>query len=541
MLWYGAPNGHNIDHNLVWMTNFTSQVAQGDLYPRWLMDMNRGVGSPVFYFYGPLPFHIISPFSLLLSNSPLTQQLAWGEWCLIALSGLAFFFYARRHSRTGVALVCGCLYMVLPYHFEINLWQRQDLGEIAIYIWMPLILHYTEKLFDSKRGQVGLAVTYALLLLSHLPGALLFSICLGTYVLTQISSRESFKALLQVACAAAIGILLAGIYIVPALFSQDYIYSEIWQLFNFGEWLFPDWKQLMVNPEARAFGERLFLVLGIETVAFAVCLISLLRRRDAIGVRPLVGLLVMVVLCWFLMSSWSRFVWEHAPLLAKVQFPWRIAIVIDFATALAVLYAAHSLYVLRDRYSAAALAISFTLLIGTLATSDVIGKLDPFYDATRIAVRDEYVRIGGEAPEYTTAWNPVNPVKFLRFEVEAPEQSQVTFDPAKGNVAVKRWSPRRIELTVTLAEPDSILVRQFYYPNWRATIDGRKKQAVEPSKQWGLLKLSLPAGHYGLALTLEPLPQERIGAAATLLGVLLLLLWTQRPRVAPLLTWSRHA
>src|SRR5690606_40232705 len=90
MLWLGASNGHSIIYNLVWMKDFAAQLAQGDWYPRWLMHLNHGAGSPVFYFYGPLPFYIAAMPALLLAGSKLTIQLAFAEWLLIALSGLAF-------------------------------------------------------------------------------------------------------------------------------------------------------------------------------------------------------------------------------------------------------------------------------------------------------------------------------------------------------------------------------------------------------------------------------------------------------------------
>jgi hypothetical protein len=70
------------------------------------------------------------------------------------------------------------------------------------------------------------------------------------------------------------------------------------------------------------------------------------------------------------------------------------------------------------------------------------------------------------------------------------------------------------------------VVRQFYFPNWRAkNADGAALEVI-PAPINGLVQLNLPSGHYSLALQLLPLEQELVGTAVTLGGVVLLLLWT---------------
>ena len=111
MLRQGAPMGHNIGYNLTWLTHFSNQVAQGDIYPRWLMNMNRGAGSPDFYFYGPLPFYVTSMVKFITPGLQTLKQLAWGECLLIFLSGVTFFLYARARFETATAFCGAALYM----------------------------------------------------------------------------------------------------------------------------------------------------------------------------------------------------------------------------------------------------------------------------------------------------------------------------------------------------------------------------------------------------------------------------------------------
>ena len=62
-LFYGIFDAPDlIPYHLKWSKHFAEQFWQGDLYPRWLMDMNAGLGSPTFFFYPPIPYYFNSLF-----------------------------------------------------------------------------------------------------------------------------------------------------------------------------------------------------------------------------------------------------------------------------------------------------------------------------------------------------------------------------------------------------------------------------------------------------------------------------------------------
>lgn len=529
MLWYGASNGHSIVYNLVWLKNFSAQVAQGDLYPRWLMDMNHGGGSPVFFFYAPLPFFISTIPALLLSGSKLTIQLAWGEWLLIALSGVAFYRFASRRYEHGIALVGAVLYMLLPYHFEIDLWRRQDVGELANYIWMPLVLYYTEKLFDGRRAVSGLAVSYSLMMMSHLPSALLFSLGIAGYVAVLLWHLHSWKQFPRFASAIAVGILLAAVYWVPALFSEQYVRADkLWTpYFDFHRWFFPIGEAPHHDSSSHDFAARLFTVIGVTTAIFLLYWLSAFRWRKTVGTRRLIGSLALAAVAWFFMSPVSTVVWENAPELSKVQFPWRIAMVVDLATAIAGLYAIHCWREHRDWFGLGALLSGAGLLVWCLATANVMHKLDPFDNAWWVTGRDNAVRNGLDAPEYTTLWNKS---KSPDTSIEIADFERVIFPKSAGAISVERWAPRKINLQVNLREATTVMVRQFYFPNWRARVNA-KQINLSPAPVNGLLSMHLPAGNYVVRLRLISSPQELVGATLSLAGLLMLLLgawWRDR-------------
>lgn len=527
LLKHGAVDGHSIEYNLVWLKNFSAQLSVGDWYPRWLMGMNRGAGSPVFYYYAPLPFYIASFGVFLLPDASLNLQLAAGECLLIALSGIAFFYYARRHVATLAALVAACVYMLLPYHFEIDLWLRQDIGELTVYIIVPLILACTERIFaesqlDKTLDTLGLGVSYAALMLAHLPSAVLFSVCLGVYGAVMLIRHVSLISIRQFAFGIGLGIALAAIYWVPALFTQSYIRSDkLWTpYFDFHRWLYPATSE-MSNP----FAHRLIFLIGLTTLVFALAWLAAFFHRRHTHAAPLWSALGLMLAAWFLISPLSLWLWEHAPQLWKVQFPWRVTLVVDLATAVAVMYALHALQQ-RDWRALPSLLAGALVLIYCGYSADIKNTLGPVDNARQVTDQFYAVRNGLDAPEYTTPWSHMSAQEIV---ATSELDDRLEYNARDGVVHIAEWSPHQIALDVELTRATMLEIRQFYFPNWQIRIKGAHTNTIlEPAAHTGLLRVQAPAGNYRLSLAMAPLLQEWIGGAISVLALLVMggaLLW----------------
>ena len=56
VLLFGFPYPtHDGQVHEVWYSSFATQLWAGDLYPRWLQNLDGGLGGPTFYFYPPAP------------------------------------------------------------------------------------------------------------------------------------------------------------------------------------------------------------------------------------------------------------------------------------------------------------------------------------------------------------------------------------------------------------------------------------------------------------------------------------------------------
>jgi hypothetical protein len=61
----GMTDAGDAVFHAMWYTNFARQFFAGEAYPRWLAEMNGGLGSPVF-FYAPLPYYLTLLFTPFL-------------------------------------------------------------------------------------------------------------------------------------------------------------------------------------------------------------------------------------------------------------------------------------------------------------------------------------------------------------------------------------------------------------------------------------------------------------------------------------------
>ena len=70
LLTHGPQTGDSLYLNLPWFHFFADEVLAGTPYPRWLMGMSAGAGSPVFFFYGAIPFYFTTLATALFADAP---------------------------------------------------------------------------------------------------------------------------------------------------------------------------------------------------------------------------------------------------------------------------------------------------------------------------------------------------------------------------------------------------------------------------------------------------------------------------------------
>jgi len=549
---FGFPAGHSLHLNLFWYECFRDQLFGGELLPRWLFEYWDGLGAPVFYFYAPFPYYLFALGELLLVGQ-------WGDFGVMSaghlllyfLSGAAFYVLARRYLGPVWATATAIGYMFAPYHY-IDLEKRAAMGEASAYIWIPLILIGASRTEKTWRSTVLTSFAYAGLVLSHLPSALLAAPAIGLFFVLSSERTERWRALAHALTVGALGVTLSAFYVLPSLLLRDTVPFDGWITAQGVHFVASRW--LIGSPNLPGFGRYVYEVLGGTTaVGLGSWAVHEVIRRSRFGAgleRPegqiTAPIAAVLILCWFLMSGLSRPLWEHAPFLSQVQFPWRLGVLVDVCSLLLVALFAPPVierawaalgFVGRQR---SALAFAFgTLALAVLATL-VIRMHFPGTVQARTDIR------GTGAPvEYRTAWLVTSPV-YLGWRDPA-ELRDIDTAPKAHRAGVRRWKRHvdrldpiaalrrlrpeesvrigssdlgRATMSITLSSAATIRVKKVYYPHWRLTNDAGDEIETRPDDSTGLLAFELPGGRHELTLDRRMLPVELAGLAVSLLAAL---------------------
>lgn len=327
----------------VWLDQFARELASGHPYPRWLAQSHGGLGAPDFYYYPPVAFYIgaLFVFAGLSTYAALIATFLFGY----LLSGAATYAWLKNEAPRP--LLGALVAMAAPYH-ALNFYIRGALAEFIATAMLPLVMLGLRRLSRGERGGWAIiAVTYGLLIATHLPLALLASIFLfGPYALWLTRNRPS--TLVAAGAAFAAGIALAAIYLVPALALKPYRdAAKLWQnpMLQPGNWSLWD----------PAFWTR-HNYDGVLLIAatLGIPLLVLTFRRSGWAFFGLVCLLIgigAVPLIW------------SVPLLSSVQFPFRLLPVAELALAAAIAFAT-----IRPLFVAVA-CLPLLLVTGQIATA----------------------------------------------------------------------------------------------------------------------------------------------------------------------------
>lgn len=510
---FGLPMGHDGITHASWQTQFYHELASGTFYPRWLPNSDYGTGSPVFFFYPPLAHYMASLVTLLLGTEPsIFIRLGIAAAVFYLASGMAFYAMARVWFSPIASVLGAVAYLVLPYHYGIDLWTRVAYAEFAAYAITPLVFWAQFRISKRLARIAALALAYGALILTHLPSALILSCVMAGHALAQAIYTRSAALLLPTGCGMVLGLVLTAVYLLPAL-SLQYLtnISALWM----GRRHYSE--HFLFHGSSKAFLadiQTMLLVTTAAGVAVSVYVCVSRPRQRAVAL----ALLAASVACWILMTPISQPLWRVLPILYKIEFPWRLGIVIDLLTALAIAMASAVALESSRRLPIVAMA----LLVAALGSANILFMWQGHYGQqsfrrpAQVAEVQNVIGNGQNTAEYQLVRQigkrPSDPSQWA-----APAQIDV------GQVRVAAWQNRRIVLQVSTETAATLTIRQNFVPLWQARASDGTSLTVAPSRDSGLLQVKVPKGETEVRLILDEPASERIGYGVTIFGLIAIL------------------
>jgi hypothetical protein len=523
MLLYGPlPLGHDTAQHLAFTKYFVQQFWAGDLYPRWLTDMNGGFGSPSFFIYPPFPAYVcalLAPVGNWLKFNAFNVS----EFLALFGSGICAFVWLRTMVEQKAALTGAVLYMMMPYHLSVDLYIRCALPECWALVWMPLILYFTVgAIADKRRATLGLAVSFALLIFSHLITVLMFAPIPAALAAVLSKPGQRIRCVVRVVLAMLLGGGLSAVYLFPAVFHARYIssaklvadYDWTIHILHVGKGLF------IVS--APLFGRFLRWIswAAISMVAVAaLCGASALKGKGRNS--PIVFWLIVCAFSAFMMSELSAPLWRGLPRLQEaIQFPWRFNGVLCVAV-LPILTVFLSQVSWKIHFPESGVLLAVLLILGAwlLTYGDVWRRY-------HVQLNEELIRTewDGWFPEWSQPGTeyPSAPLISDGMQPSATEGSRVRFIDGSDGVDVLLWKSRHLEFRTLSQTGGWVTIDQFYYPAWKAELAADNTPIlISAAMPQGLLKLWAPPGIQTVRLDIPISSAETFGKWISSLCLLL--------------------
>ena len=523
------PTTHDMFLHYDQMRSFYNGLAAGEIYPRWEEDTNRGFGAPTTSYYPPGIYYLTSAFYAVTRD--WLRALLDAHLVMMIAAAAALYLYARQAMGRGAALAAMAAYIVLPYHM-VDQYQRGAMAELLVFVWMPLMLLFGERLMRAPSQTrprsvlvniVGLAASYGAFLWSHPPTAYQFTLGFGVYVLVLSVMRKEWKGLLAVGVAMTLGIGLAAVYLLPAAIEQDLIHKEyITETWPYHKtYIFV---HDLYNADVHSGFFKLIDWIWITgTAVIAVSAITLLwLKRQALTSA---SALKQRVLLWIILGGLASFMMTRASmpigkLIPKIEigvFTWRM---LSITTLVVALLAGAFTQAAID--AAARSSRSDRLLFASLAALIIVGGAS----VSAIAAARPMIEAAVFEPEpehLNWATIPSSaPADPSELPDDVPQAELATEE--NGNVVVEEWKPQHRVVRAYPKSDDELLVRTFNFPGWTATVDGQKVP-IKSSEDLGAIEIELRAGTHRVTLDFVETPVRRTFRIVTLcsFGLLIML------------------
>lgn len=530
---FGTPPTDSDMFNRTWTEQFSRLFASGLLWPRWLPDSFDGLGSPAFFFYAPAPFWVAALLDLLtLGRLPNAVLLGLLGAVLAIASGFTMRAWVARAASPWRATVAGLLYIAAPYHL-FDHYSRGALGELAAYAVLPLVAAGAEDALRGRRGGVPrLAAALAALLLSHLPVSFVVVVlmlpCQGLGFLFACRPRpaEAGMAALRVAAAGVLGLALAASYVLPALLLQEHV-----SMHDMSAGYYDPRRWLLMAP-GRWPNRMMLIIVASLASAYAIAaagMLVLLRRAPHAAASRQWAATALVLLA--VMAGALPWLWEPWSPLARIQFPWRLLVPIEFAllSAVALGFPASSGRGVLYGIAAVAAAILPALLVGggLISARYAVAKLPvrQALDATATRYRlDAFEYLPADRAASTGANQGLRNESYEALIAAHRDRGPAWSEPSGAAIVALSLDARGAgDVTVQASTRTRIVLRRFHYPFWRLEdVAGAPGPVLAPHGPDGLAAFEVPAGETRLRLIWSPPPVVTIGAAVSLLALLLL-------------------
>ena len=519
VLIWGVPKNNDLVNHYHFALPFYEAILRGDIHPGWLAAPNFGYGDAVVRFYPPALYYLLAAGRALTGNWYSGSLLVLTS--LSALGSFAAYFWARSYVPRHIAVWAAVFYAFMPYHLA-EVYQAAQLAEFAAGAALLFALAFTKRLCDHGRVRdlVGLAASYALLILSHLPLAVFGSLALLVYALLNIPKNCVRSTVPKLTAAVLLGLAASSFYWSTMVTEMKWIVAD------------------GVNPDPLLDYRRNFVfssfspeksetiwwmgLLAIATIMMLLPAVVVFVKKFSAPKRGLVAVAVLVMFSLAMRTRISKPLWAAIPFLRMAQHPFRWQANTS-AVAPILMAASVPFWVERLRRPRRAVALAMAGLV-LIAVSFSLSQTVRGATYLSRPTFEQMLQPLNEAPGIIQ-WLPVwaNATGQGRASYEKcipPPAIPARIDAGERALRITEWNDLSRTFEVEAGSVAEARVSTFYYPHWIATANGHAL-FTRPAAD-GALLISLPPERVTVNLRFREPSRAKLSGAVSIISWTLL-------------------
>ena len=482
---YGIPNSADMAQHYQFAVTFYDSVSEGIWYPSLAHLTNTGFGDVGVRFYPPFSYYVLVAFRFLTGDWYYASCAAFFVWFLV--SGVGVYLWAKEWFSRRAAVFAAIIYLFIPYHVN-ELYNSFLYAEFAASAILPFCFLFVTRICrrENSADVLGLAISYALLILTNLPLALIGSISLLVYALFSLDRKLYFKQTARLALSVFLGLAASSFYWLKMILEIGFVkhnspvYSTTDRYDFHNHFAFSYYFIQAADPQVLKSLWFLDTLLIVSLGVFLPSIIVFFRSRNSDDAPRLSGVLAVFILALFLTTYLSQPIWENVPQLQKVQFPWRWMAIVSLCGVIfnAAVFERVLEYFRTEKRWLAVLVFGLIFPAFCFTTIKIMRPVDQNARAYFNPIV-ERLRKSGSYECWMPVW--VKNERLGEVALSYKERPRETL------------SDRQTEKLIHFPAGEAVdaQLKAVYYPHWQATVNGEKTAVGKAAN--GTVLLRIPA------------------------------------------------
>lgn len=504
------------------LANYYLAIKQGQIPPQWAPNLNYGFGNPMFLFSYPLPY-ITATFFYALGAS---IELSWNLMIILSifLIGIGWYLLSYLHTRSQFhSVIIACLLLTTPYYL-VNIFVRGAMGEILFAGLVPWVLLGIELSLINKnhrRNLLLLSLLFIFILLSHQvlgPFFVLFS-CI--YTATRIQSKKISSSSQVFFFSVIIALLSTSFFYLPAFLEKSLIRLESNEsVANFDRAFVPVsdiiWSNWNYGGKDGTIGQKFSRMVGPLLVFSILFLVKSIVKKRLTSTH--LFLCITIVCSLFLMTEYSKFIWDIFTFLRLMQFPWRLLQLAILSSGLLFILSLkkenQTLAIKGAFFVFTTIWVSYTLLQWAKPISYISNSNHDWL---------EYGMLGDASGEFL----PTNFDQHKNYAetdqvvvIERVDDQTQEIQKTDTQASIIEWTGSTKSYTINTSRSIDVLEKTMYFPGWSVRVDGQEYPILSEYRFFpGRIVYQLEPGEHKIETTWsKPTLDRNIGYFLTVIG-----------------------